>query len=60
MQGRWSGIVLPLLIAAVGIVLLLNTLQILPWSFWPKIVRFWPIVLIVFGLTLFARNVPRR
>ena len=50
--GRCSGIVLPLLIVAAGIVLLLNTIGVLSWSAWSEVGRLWPIAVILFGVSL--------
>ncbi len=49
---RLSGIVLPLLIVAAGIVLLLNTTGVLSWSAWAELGRLWPVAVILFGLSL--------
>lgn len=49
---RLSGVFLPLIIVAVGVVLLLNTTGVLNWSAWSEIVRLWPIAVILFGLSL--------
>ena len=43
---------LPVLLIAVGVLLLLNTLGVLPWSFWQAIWRFWPLVLVLIGVEL--------
>jgi hypothetical protein len=42
----------PVLLIAIGVVLLLNTLGILQWSIWLTIVRLWPVLLIAAGLDL--------
>jgi hypothetical protein len=42
----------PVLLIAIGGVLLLNTLGILEWSVWLTIVRLWPVLLIAAGLDL--------
>ncbi|GEM_PF-910560 len=49
---RPSGVILPLLIVAAGVVLLLNTTGVLSWSAWSKVGRLWPIAVILFGLSL--------
>jgi hypothetical protein len=35
-----------------GIILFLNTLEILPWEVWNQIVKFWPILIIMTGLRI--------
>jgi hypothetical protein len=42
----------PILLIAIGVVLLLNTLGILEWSVWLTLVRLWPVLLIAAGLDL--------
>ncbi len=42
----------PVLLIAIGAVLLLNTLGILEWSVWLSIIRLWPVLLIAAGLDL--------
>jgi hypothetical protein len=42
----------PVLLIAVGVILLLNVLGILEWSVWWTIIQLWPIFLIAFGLEL--------
>jgi len=37
------------IIALLGIVLLFYNIQIIPWSFWPFIIHFWPILLVIVG-----------
>lgn len=49
-------LVIPLLLIAAGIVLLLNTLGVLPWETWGEIGRFWPVVVIAFGLSILWKN----
>lgn len=39
-----------LLLIAVGFMLLLNNLGILPWQIWRSLWRFWPVLLILLGL----------
>ncbi len=36
----------------IGIVLLLNTLDVLPWNVWTEIIKFWPLFLIIGGLSI--------
>ena len=37
------------IIALLGIVLLFYNIDVIPWSFWPFIVYFWPILLVIVG-----------
>ncbi len=39
-----------------GIVFLLQNLNVLPWSLWETLWRFWPVLLIVSGLGLLLRR----
>ncbi len=46
-----------LFLIATGIVLLLNTTGVLPWSIWELLIRFWPVLFVVWGLEyLFGRG----
>ena len=47
----------PVLIIAVGVILLLNTLGILDWSVWWNLLRLWPVLLIAAGLDLLLGRV---
>jgi len=51
-----AGLLIPIVLTGFGVLLLLNTLGILPWESWSEIGRFWPALLIVFGLSLLMRN----
>lgn len=42
----------PVLLIAVGIILLMNTLGILEWGIWWSLLRLWPVLLIAAGLDL--------
>lgn len=42
-----------------GIVFLLQTLNVLPWGLWGTLWRFWPILLIVVGLSILLRRYNR-
>jgi hypothetical protein len=53
---RRGGFLLPLVIVAVGIVLLLNNLNILSWGVWEDLARLWPALLILGGATLLWRQ----
>ena len=39
-----------------GIVFLLQTLNVLPWSLWGNLWRFWPVLIIVTGLNILLRR----
>jgi hypothetical protein len=46
-----------LIIIFVGIIFLLNNLGILPWEMWRQFWKFWPILLILFGIEMiFGRS----
>ncbi len=47
-----GSVILPLLLIFAGVVLLLNTTGILPWSAWERIWPLWPVVLILIGLDM--------
>ena len=49
---RHKGVLLPLLLIAVGIILLLNNAGVIPWSIWQDIWRFWPMLLILAGVRI--------
>jgi asparagine N-glycosylation enzyme membrane subunit Stt3 len=40
------------IIIAIGILLLFNNLEIVPWGIWSVLWHFWPIILILWGLDL--------
>jgi hypothetical protein len=44
----------PLILLGVGIVLLLNNLEILPWTVWRDLWPFWPVLLMLLGLEAFV------
>ena len=48
------GIILVLL----GVVLLLQNFNILPWGLWAMLWRFWPVILIISGLNIIGRHKP--
>lgn len=56
MRRPLASLLVPVTIIATGVVLLLNTLGILPWSSWANIGRFWPVPVILIGLSLLWRN----
>ena len=47
-----SDIVGALLLIAVGTLLLLNNLNLVPWSIWQDLWQFWPVVLILWGVQM--------
>src|SRR3990167_5009756 len=47
----------PVVLIVLGIIFLLNNFGILPWEIWQNIWKFWPILLILFGIeVLLGRN----
>ena len=46
------GFVGPLILIAVGVLLLLNQMGRLPWSFWGAVWRFWPVIFVLIGLEI--------
>ncbi len=50
------GYVGPLLILAIGFILLFNNLGLFPWEIWGRLFRYWPVILILLGIQVFARN----
>lgn len=42
----------PVILIVVGIILLLNSLEIVPWSIWGYLARFWPVILILIGVEI--------
>lgn len=49
---RSFSVVGPAILIALGIVFLLNTLDIVPWGVWATLWRFWPVILILFGIQI--------
>ncbi len=39
-----------------GIVLLLQTFQVLPWNLWGVLWRFWPVLIIILGINILLRR----
>jgi len=54
--GAW---LMPLIVLCAGVVLLLNTTGVISWSVWGQAWRFWPVLLIGFGLYMLVRNLLR-
>lgn len=49
---RGRGLAGPIILIALGLLLLLNNLGLLAWSIWEVIFRLWPVLLIIAGLDL--------
>lgn len=47
-----GGLVGPTVLIGLGVLLLLNTLNIISWSIWEMLLRLWPVLLIGWGLEL--------
>ncbi len=56
---QFRGAILPLSFIVVGVLLLLNTLNVVDWAIWPKVVRLWPLVIIGFGANLLLQHFRR-
>jgi hypothetical protein len=52
---RWS-VVAPVTLIALGGLLLLNNLGVVPWDVWGTLWRFWPLALVIAGLELLLGN----
>ena len=50
---------MPLVFIVAGILLLLNTLELVDWAVWPRLARFWPILVIAFGANLLWQHFRR-
>ena len=53
------GAIMPIVFIVAGVVLLLNTLDVVDWAIWPKVVRLWPILVIGFGANLLIQHYRR-
>jgi hypothetical protein len=51
---RFGGVTIPLLLIALGVVLLMQNYGLLPPTFWSNVARLWPVVLIALGAELFV------
>lgn len=60
MKRTLAGIAGPIAVVAVGILLLLSTLDVLPWRIWDDLARYWPILVILLGLGILFRNLRGR
>ena len=50
------GFVGPLLLLAIGFILLLNNLGLLPREIWDDLWSYWPVILILYGIQILARH----
>ena len=50
----------PLVVMAAGVLLLLNTLDVVTWDIWNDVGRWWPALIILLGLGVLIQNVSRR
>jgi hypothetical protein len=53
-RGGRRHLVGPLVLLGAGVLLLLNNLQILPWTIWRDLWPYWPVLLILIGLEAFV------
>lgn len=53
---RRPGYVGPLLLLAIGFILLSNELGLLQWEAWDSLWRYWPVLLILWGMEILARH----
>jgi uncharacterized protein YjbI with pentapeptide repeats len=53
---RRPGYVGPLLLIAIGFILLFNKLGLLHWGAWGSLLQYWPVILILWGIEILARN----
>ena len=51
--------ILPVVFIVTGILLLLNTLDLVDWAVWPQLARLWPILVIGFGAQLLWQHFRR-
>jgi hypothetical protein len=52
MARRKSGLFAALILIALGVVFLLENLDLLEWDAWGTVVRLWPVIFILFGLSM--------
>lgn len=53
---RRPGYVGPLLLIAIGLILLFDKLGLLHWGSWGSLWHYWPVLLILWGIEILARN----
>lgn len=51
-HGMGSAVAGPIYLIVAGVILLMNSVGILPWSIWGALSRLWPLILIAIGLDL--------
>lgn len=56
---RIRGAIMPVLFIVAGILLLLNSLELIDWAIWPRLARLWPVVIIGFGASLLWQHFRR-
>jgi len=56
---RYRGAIMPLLFIVAGILLLLNSLELVDWGIWPRLARLWPVLIIGFGASLLWQHFRR-
>lgn len=56
---RVRGAIMPVLFIVAGILLLLNSLELVEWSIWPQLARLWPVIIIGFGASLLWQHFRR-
>ncbi|VVB89168.1 Uncharacterised protein [uncultured archaeon] len=50
------GFVGPLLILSIGLILLFNNMGLARWDIWGSLWHYWPVILILSGIQILARN----
>ncbi len=53
---RRPGYLGPLLLISIGFILLFNKLGFLHWGAWGSLMQYWPVILILWGIEILARN----
>jgi uncharacterized protein YjbI with pentapeptide repeats len=53
---RRPGFVGPLLLIAIGFILLFNKLGLIHWGSWGSLLHYWPVILILWGIEIIARH----
>ena len=54
-ERRQTGFVFPVLLIGAGVLLLLNTMNVIDWNVWGNIWRLWPLALVAVGLELLVK-----
>jgi hypothetical protein len=56
-NNRPGSVVWGIFVLFAGVILLLNTLHLVPWNFWDTIWKFWPLLFILAGIhIIFGKN----